>query len=107
MVKLDIVPVALPILREIPESRLKFLEMPGGTEVGEFVDYIKGVVADLDYGDLAYILGTHIGLLEADCEAKVFTCAGEFVDEPLHCCLGSVLPRQHRQRRACQAQEQF
>ena len=73
LVKLDIVPVVLPILREIPKSRLKFLEMPGGTEVGEFVDYIKGAVADLDYRDLAYILGTRIGLLEADCEAKVFT----------------------------------
>ena len=26
--------------------------------------------------------------LEADCKAKVFTRAGEFVDVPLHCCLG-------------------
>ena len=73
LVKLDIVPVVLPILREIPKPRLKFLEMPGGTEVGEFVDYIKGAVADLDYRDLTYVLGTRIGLLEVDCEAKVFT----------------------------------
>lgn len=43
LVKLDIVPVALPILREIPDTRLTFLEMPGGTEVGEFLDYIEGV----------------------------------------------------------------
>ena len=61
----------------------------GGTEVGEFVDYIESVVADSDYRGLASdIMGTRIGFLEAGCQAKVFTYAGEFVDEPLHCSLG-------------------
>jgi len=55
----------------------------GGTEVGEFVDYHESVVADFDFRGMADILGTHIGFLEADSEAKVYTCAGEFGDEPL------------------------
>ena len=40
-----------------------------------------------DFRGMADILGTHIGFLEADFEAKVYTCAGEFGDEPLQCCL--------------------
>ena len=59
----------------------------GGTEVGKFVDYHESVVADFDFRGMADILGTHIGFLEADFEAKVYTCAGEFGDEPLQCCL--------------------
>ena len=43
--------------------------------LGEFADYIENVVADFDYKGLADILGTHIGFLEADCEAKVFALA--------------------------------
>ena len=45
------------------------------------------MVADFDFRGMANILGTHIGFLEADFEAKVYTCAGEFGDEPLQCCL--------------------
>ena len=69
---------------------------------GEFVDCLESVVADFDFRGLADILGTHIGFLETDYEAKVFTCAGEFVDEPLQCCLGK-----HCQRRAFHSQKQF
>ena len=45
------------------------------------------MVADFDFRGMADILGTHIGFLEADFEAKVYTYAGEFGDEPLQCCL--------------------
>ena len=45
------------------------------------------MVADFDFRGMADILGTHIGFLEADFEAKVYTCAAEFDDEPLQCCL--------------------
>ena len=45
------------------------------------------MVADFDFRGMANILGTHMGFLEADFEAKVYTCAGEFGDEPLQCCL--------------------
>ena len=45
------------------------------------------MVADFDFRGMADILGTHIGFLEADFEAKVYTCPGEFGDEPLQCCL--------------------
>ena len=45
------------------------------------------MVADFDFRGMADILGTHIGFLEADFEAKVYTCAAEFGDEPLQCCL--------------------
>ena len=41
------------------------------------------MVADFDFRGLADILGTHIGFLKANSKVKVFTYAGEFVDEPL------------------------
>ena len=58
------------------------------------------MVADFDFRGLANILGTHIRFLEADCEAKGFTCAGKFVDKPLLCCLrvcceGSIVSEEH------------
>ena len=37
------------------------------------------MVTDFDFGCLADILGTQIGFLEADCEAKLFTRVGEIV----------------------------
>ena len=45
------------------------------------------MVADFDFRGLADILGTHIGFLKANSKVEVFTYAGEFVDEPLHCYL--------------------
>ena len=45
------------------------------------------MVADFDFRGMADILGTHIGFLEVDFEAKVYTWAAEFGDEPLQCCL--------------------
>ena len=42
----------------------------GGTEVGEFVDYLESVFADLDFRGMADILYTHIGLFETRCGAK-------------------------------------
>ena len=77
-----------------------------GTEVVEFDDYIKSVVVHFDFRCLADILSTHIGFLEADCEAKRFTRAGEIVDEPLHCCLGvccqgSIVSEEHVTHKYC------
>ena len=44
------------------------------------------MVTDFDFRGLADILGTHIGFLEAaDCEANVFTRAGEFVGTRAYC----------------------
>ena len=51
------------------------------------------MVADFDFRGMADILGTHIGFLEADFEAKVYTCAGEFGDEPLQCCLAKCVAK--------------
>lgn len=79
----------------------------GGTEVGEFVDYLESVVADFDFKDMTEILCTHIGLFETQCEAKF---AGKLVDKPpqWQCCLGMRQQRgQYRQRRACHTQVQF
>jgi len=67
--------MALPILREISGRVKAQVHKDGGTKVGEFADYMESVVADFDYRGLADILGTHIGFLEADCEAKVFALA--------------------------------
>ena len=56
------VPLDLPILRAQDHG-------VGGTEVGEFVDYLESVVADFDFKDMTEILCTHIGLFETQCEA--------------------------------------
>ena len=79
----------------------------GGTEVGEFVDYIESVVANFDSRGLADILGIHIGFLKANSKAKVFTCAGEFVDEPLHCYLRVCFQGSIVIEKECHKQEQF
>ena len=42
----------------------------GGTEVGEFVDYLVSVFANFDFRGMADILYTHIGLFETQCGAK-------------------------------------
>ena len=97
LVHLDMVPVALPILREISESRLKFMRTVEPTR------WIRRLHRECRRRFWLQGLGWHLG------HSHWFSWgwlwgqsfrAGEFVEKPLHCFLGecyqgSIVSKEH------------
>ena len=68
----------------------------GGPQVLESFDCVEHLTPDADVWWGGGSLPQHLGLLYADCEAKIVTCESKAVDQPLECffrvrCHGSIV----------------
>lgn len=97
LVHLDMVPVALPILREISESRLNFMRTVEPTR------WIRRLHRECRRRYWLQGLGWHLGHSHWFSWGWLWGQSfrtGEFVDKPLHCflgecCQGSIVSKEH------------